>query len=140
MGHIYAPTLLSGHVNYSFLLFIQFTFRSWAKQNLFFGCIHTPPYLDMSTNTTCPLGGNSLPEFNALAIPANLTTTFIPGSNASDKVMTACCAPNTVHIASSCYEWCEVPSSRLHNLSRHDIEDDMIDCLQAHGWSVNQSS
>ncbi|KAK1758187.1 hypothetical protein QBC47DRAFT_373868 [Echria macrotheca] len=94
----------------------------------------------MSANTSCPAGGNSLPEFSALAIPGNLTTTFIPGSNGSDKVMTACCAPNTVHIASGCYEWCEVPSSRLHNLSKHDIENDMVDCLQSNGWAVNQSS
>jgi hypothetical protein len=92
----------------------------------------------MSKNATCP-PGHGLPEFGALGIPANLTTFFIPGTNISDASMTTCCAPNLVHVASGCYEWCEVPSSRLHNSSKQDIEIDMGNCLEDNGRDFNQT-
>ncbi|KAI5859633.1 hypothetical protein GGS23DRAFT_584391 [Durotheca rogersii] len=33
------------------------------------------------------------------------------GQNASDPAVTACCAPNSVHLIDYCYLWCEVPQS-----------------------------
>ncbi|KAK1754790.1 hypothetical protein QBC47DRAFT_403199 [Echria macrotheca] len=93
----------------------------------------TPP-----SNTTCAPGGG-LPSFPNLAIPSNLTTFFTPHTNTSDAPMTACCAPNPVHVSLGCYEWCEVPGSRLHNSSKDDIYADMGSCLAKEGWNSTQS-
>ncbi|KAK0640731.1 hypothetical protein B0T16DRAFT_460888 [Cercophora newfieldiana] len=91
------------------------------------------------SNATCP-PGNELLVFDALSIPSNITTVFIPGSNASNPSMTTCCAPNPVKVSKGCYEWCEVPKSRLHNSSQREIEGDFVTCLSANGLNVSQSS
>ncbi|KAK5651442.1 hypothetical protein OQA88_12449 [Cercophora sp. LCS_1] len=84
--------------------------------------------------SSCP-PGNELPQFNGLDIPANITTVFTPGSNASDAAMIACCAPNTVHVAAGCYQWCEVPKARLEKdgSSQSQIQDGFGVCLRANG-------
>lgn len=84
--------------------------------------------------STCP-PANELPQFNGLPIPANITTVFIPGSNVSDAAMVACCAPNTVHIAAGCYQWCEAPKPRLEKegSSQSEIQDRFGVCLRANG-------
>lgn len=58
----------------------------------------------MSANTSCPT--NFIPT--NLAVPNNVTYAVIPGSNTSDPWMVNCCAPNPVHLANDCWEWCEI--------------------------------
>lgn len=87
-----------------------------------------------SSSSTCP-PDNTLPDFSGLPIPANITTVFVPGRNASDPAMVACCAPNAVHVAAGCYEWCEVPKARLEKggSSQGQIQDEFLVCLRANG-------
>ncbi|KAK0745565.1 hypothetical protein B0T18DRAFT_409724 [Schizothecium vesticola] len=78
-------------------------------------------------NATCP-PGNSLPVFNGLPIPANITTAFTPRNNDSEPAMIACCSPNPVNVAADCYVWCEVPP-RLQNGSQVEIQGAFSNCL-----------
>ncbi|CAK7204300.1 hypothetical protein SEUCBS139899_007055 [Sporothrix eucalyptigena] len=83
-------------------------------------------------SSTCP-PGNSLPDMVNLPIPHNVSVAVIPGSNASDHAMVACCYPNPVHVALGCYEWCEAP----HN---HSDSQSFDSCLMGSGLDINKSS
>ena len=94
----------------------------------------------MSTNASCPPGGNELPDLNTLPILHNVTVAAIPGRNSSGGPMQTCCAPNPVHVLWDCYEWCEVPSSRLNRSSHAAVIDDFNECLDLNGLNISQSS
>ncbi|KAG8158655.1 hypothetical protein KVR01_011777 [Diaporthe batatas] len=61
----------------------------------------------MSWNATnCPDG---IPESSTLNIPSNITFAYVPSTNTSDQALVACCDPNPVSVADSCFAWCEAP-------------------------------
>ncbi|CAK7246293.1 MAG: hypothetical protein STHCBS139747_007920 [Sporothrix thermara] len=87
---------------------------------------------DAAPASTCP-PGNQLPSVENLPIPQNVSFAVIPGSNTSDSAMVACCAPNPVHIAEGCYEWCEAPPNNPDAMS-------FGPCLVANHRDLNKSS
>jgi len=90
-----------------------------------------------NTTSSCPTPrGIELPEFAKLSdIPSNITTVYTPVTNTTENDMTACCAPNPVHLEleAGCYAWCEVPKIHLHNSSRDGIAGYFLDCLGSNG-------
>ncbi|CAK7235496.1 hypothetical protein SBRCBS47491_009312 [Sporothrix bragantina] len=82
---------------------------------------------------TCP-PGNSLPEITTLPIPLNVSVVVIPGSNASDPAMVACCSPNPVSVVEGCYEWCHLPQQLNNDYQWFDS------CLVMNGRNINKSS
>ncbi|KAK3938467.1 hypothetical protein QBC46DRAFT_265334 [Diplogelasinospora grovesii] len=75
-------------------------------------------------NITCPLD-----------IPTNISIFEIPHQNSSHPAMVACCAPNPVHIAKVCWEWCEAPAAYLGNDSAPATQD-FDSCMRAHNVST----
>jgi hypothetical protein len=90
-------------------------------------------------NATCP-PGNSLPEIDNIgSIPKNLRVFVIPGRNSSHPAMINCCAPNEVHVADGCFDWCEVPA-RLANESDGAALSILTNCLMINGRNLNDSN
>ncbi len=84
----------------------------------------------MSSGECAPGGG--LPELSTLSIPHNVSVFVIPGTNASDAAMVACCAPMPVNVIDGCYEWCATsnPKTTLEEFSH---------CLTISGRDYNRS-
>lgn len=85
------------------------------------------------TDGTCP-PKNYIPELASLAIPDDIHYVITPGQNVSDAAMVACCSPNAVNVAASCYLWCEVPSA--FEQKDRNIMDDFKQCLSNYGENV----
>lgn len=96
----------------------------------------------MSANISC--SSTFIPT--DLPIPDNVTYTVIPGNNASDPWMVDCCAPNTVHVISGCWEWCEITSDMASfNISSPDDHTAQVNaafstCLTANSRPLNESN
>ena len=73
------------------------------------------------SNTTCSNSPFELPDLVTLPIPQNITFGAIPVSNRSTEAMRSCCEPKPVHVASGCYEWCEL-APRYTNGSAPDAK------------------
>ena len=92
------------------------------------------------TNVTCS-PGNTLSAQSLIQgeTPQNATFAIIPGTNKSDARMTACCAPNKVHLALDCLEWCELPPRFLNSLaSQGQIQSNFTGCLVANGANASR--
>ncbi|KJR82130.1 uncharacterized protein SPSK_03711 [Sporothrix schenckii 1099-18] len=61
-----------------------------------------------SPASTCP-GAGVLPDLESLPIPHDVPVAVIPGTNASEPDMVACCSPNAVHVVEGCYLYCQAP-------------------------------
>lgn len=63
----------------------------------------------MSWNATnCPDG---LPDSSTLNIPSNITFAYVPSASTNNEAFVACCDPNPVTVADSCFAWCEAPTT-----------------------------
>jgi hypothetical protein len=91
-------------------------------------------------NATCP-PPTQLPDYQSLPIPTNISFLLIPGANTSDEAVRACCAPNSVNLVESCYEWCEIPlkyrNGSASGSSADDIELQFSTCLKLEGKNVS---
>lgn len=76
--------------------------------------------MSTNTNTTSSCPDAAVPEPINLGIDSHSPFAVVPRRNYTaidtpDEWMTACCAPNAVHIATDnstgpCWEWCQVPA------------------------------
>jgi hypothetical protein len=87
-------------------------------------------------DVSCPAPGN-LRDTRSLPLPTDIDIVLINGQNASDKAMTACCAPNTVNLTSGCFEWCQLPSQYTNTSGARQIAASSFGtCLRLNGESV----
>jgi hypothetical protein len=74
-----------------------------------------------------------LPDLNQLQIPPNVPYFVLAGENATE-ILTECCAPNPVKISLGCYQWCEVPESKLNGtVTDSDLVVQLNMCASGYG-------
>ena len=86
------------------------------------------------SNTTCSNSPNAMPDLRTLPIPQNITFGAIPTSNGSMEAMLTCCEPKPVHVASGCYEWCELtPRYTNGSVPAEEVVNAFTRCIGSSG-------
>lgn len=89
-------------------------------------------------NGTCPI--DQIPEYPGLpGVSKYLTYVTIPGRNPSDPWMVTCCGSSPVHVADTCWLWCEVDPAIVSNTTSEVIVNTFFDCLHDNDQDPNIS-
>ncbi|KAL2197247.1 hypothetical protein P885DRAFT_60626 [Corynascus similis CBS 632.67] len=74
----------------------------------------------------------------------------ISTTNASNPVMSTCCAPNPVRLDQGCYQWCEIPQHFFDEAQagnrekswdevKESVQQATTHCLRINGRNLNES-